>query len=83
MDVAQRPTWWHVLQGSRREALLAVDLDNRAASERSFEGFVAHMHMAWLYLALRLACGAMASTIGTANPTDTSYVWTERSRRGT
>ena len=39
-----------MLQGSRREALLAVDLYNRAASERSLEGFVVHMHMAWLYL---------------------------------
>lgn len=39
-----------MLQGSRREALLAVDLYNRAASERSLEGFIVHMHMAWLYL---------------------------------
>jgi hypothetical protein len=39
-----------MLQGSRREALLAVDLYNRAASERSLEGFVMHMHVAWLYL---------------------------------
>ena len=48
--MAARPKWWHILQGSRREALLAVDLYNRAASERSLEGFVVHMHMAWLYL---------------------------------
>ena len=27
-----------------------MDLYNRAASERSLEGFVVHMHMAWLYL---------------------------------
>jgi hypothetical protein len=39
-----------MLQGSRREALLAVDLYNRAASERSLEGFVMHMHVAWLYM---------------------------------
>ncbi len=39
-----------MLQGSRREALLAVDLHNRAASERGLEGYVVHMHMAWLYL---------------------------------
>ncbi len=32
------------------EALLAVDLYNRAASERSLEGFVMHMHVAWLYM---------------------------------
>ncbi|MGZ6693311.1 MAG: DUF3644 domain-containing protein [Solirubrobacteraceae bacterium] len=48
--MAPRPKWWHTLQGSRREALLAVDLYNRAASERSLEGFVMHMHVAWLYL---------------------------------
>lgn len=48
--MAARPKWWYMLQGSRREALLAVDLYNRAASERSLEGFVIHMHMAWLYL---------------------------------
>lgn len=48
--MAPRPKWWHTLQGSKCEALLAVDLYNRAASERSLEGFVVHMHMAWLYL---------------------------------
>lgn len=39
-----------MLEGSRREALLAVDLYNRAASERSLEGFILHMHVAWLYM---------------------------------
>jgi hypothetical protein len=48
--VAARPKWWHILQASKREALLAVDLYNRAASERSLEGFVLHLHLAWLYL---------------------------------
>lgn len=48
--MAQRPNWWHMLQGSRRESLLAVDLYNRAATERSLEGFVMHMHVAWLYM---------------------------------
>src|SRR5919202_5307358 len=48
--MAARPRWWHILQGSRREALLAVDLYNRAAVERSLEGFVVHMNLAWLYL---------------------------------
>jgi hypothetical protein len=48
--VSARPKWWHILQGSRREALLAVDLYNRAAFHRSLEGFVMHMHVAWLYL---------------------------------
>jgi hypothetical protein len=48
--MARRAKWWHVLQASRKEALLAVDLYNRAASERSLEGFVMHIHVAWLYL---------------------------------
>jgi hypothetical protein len=39
-----------MLQGSRREALLAVDLYNRTAAERSLEAFVMHMHVAWLYM---------------------------------
>lgn len=48
--MAARPKWWHILQASKREALLAVDLYNRAVSERSLEGFVVHLHLAWLYL---------------------------------
>jgi hypothetical protein len=48
--VAARPKYWHILQASKREALIAVDLYNRVASERSLEGFVVHMHLAWLYL---------------------------------
>jgi hypothetical protein len=45
-----RPKWWHIVQGSRQEAVHAVDLYNRTASERSFEAFVVHMNLAWLYL---------------------------------
>lgn len=48
--MAARAKWWHMLQASRREALLAVDLYNRATGERSLEAFVMHMHVAWLYL---------------------------------
>ncbi len=48
--MAARPKWWHTLQASRSEAVLAVDLYNRRAAERSLEAFVVHMHMAWLYL---------------------------------
>ena len=48
--MAQRPKWWHTLQASRKEALLAVDLYNRSAAERSLEAFVLHMHLAWLHL---------------------------------
>jgi hypothetical protein len=39
-----------MLQAGRKEALLAVDLYNRSAAERSLEAFVMHMHVAWLYL---------------------------------
>ena len=48
--MARRPGWWHTLQASRREALLAADLYNRTAAERSLEAFVVHMHLSWLYL---------------------------------
>ena len=48
--MARPANWWYTLQAGRREALLAVDLDNRVASVRSLEGFVVHMHLAWLYL---------------------------------
>lgn len=42
--------WWHTLQASKNEARLAVDLYNRSTRERSLEGFVVHMNLAWLYL---------------------------------
>ena len=48
--MARRPKWWHVLQASKHEASLAVDLYNRSTTARSLEGFVVHMHLAWLYL---------------------------------
>jgi hypothetical protein len=48
--MARRPRWWHTLQASKNEACLAVDLYNRSTSERSLEGFIVHMHLAWLYL---------------------------------
>ncbi|MGI8491674.1 MAG: DUF3644 domain-containing protein [Acidimicrobiales bacterium] len=35
---------------SQDEAALAVRLYNDSAETRAFEGFVVHMHMAWLYL---------------------------------
>lgn len=44
------PKWWYTLQAGRREALLGVDLYNRTAAERSLEGFIVHMHLAWLYM---------------------------------
>ena len=47
--MARRPHWWHHLQASKQEALLAVDLYNQSRRERRLEAFVVHMHMAWLY----------------------------------
>lgn len=40
----------HMVDASRDEAQLAVRLYNDPAETRSFEGFVVHMHLAWLYL---------------------------------
>ena len=48
--MAPRPRWWHQLQGSKQEALLAVDLYNRAGDDRRLEAFVVHMQIAWTYL---------------------------------
>lgn len=41
---------WPIVEASRDEASLAVRLYNDPAEVRSFEGFVVHMHLAWLYL---------------------------------
>lgn len=40
----------HMVSASRDEAQLAVRLYNDSSEVRSFEGFVVHMHLAWLYL---------------------------------
>jgi len=48
--MSRRAKWWHTLQASKKEACLAVDLYNRSSPERSLEGFIVHMHLAWLYL---------------------------------
>jgi hypothetical protein len=39
-----------MLQGSKKEALLAVDLCNRPGDDRRLEAFVVHMQIAWTYL---------------------------------
>jgi len=39
-----------MLNGSREEALLAVDLYNRSRQPRRLEAFLVHMHIAWTYL---------------------------------
>jgi hypothetical protein len=50
VDVAPRKRHWHIVQASRDEASLGSRLYNDPAEVRSFEGFVVHMHLAWLYL---------------------------------
>jgi hypothetical protein len=41
---------WPMVDASRDEASLAVRLYNDPAEVRAFEGFIVHMHVAWLYL---------------------------------
>jgi hypothetical protein len=48
--MARRPRWWHVLQDSKNEVRLAVDLYNRSGLERQLEAFIVHMSMGWLKL---------------------------------
>jgi hypothetical protein len=48
--MSRRPRWWHQLQASKQEVLLAVDLYNRSGSERQLQAFVVHMCMGWLKL---------------------------------
>lgn len=48
--MARHPRWQATLDASVEEACLAVRLYNDSAEARAFEGFVIHMHLAWLYL---------------------------------
>lgn len=48
--VARPPRWQATLEASVEEVCLAVRLYNDSAEARAFEGFVVHMHLAWLYL---------------------------------
>lgn len=48
--MAPPPRYMQMVDASRDEAQLAVRLYNDPAEIRSFEGFVVHMHLAWLYL---------------------------------
>ncbi|WP_024794186.1 DUF3644 domain-containing protein [Tomitella biformata] len=48
--MARPPRWQSTLNASIEEACLAVRLYNDPAESRAFEGFVIHMHLAWLYL---------------------------------
>lgn len=44
------PRWISTLRASIDEVTLAVRLYNDSGQSRAFEGFVVHMHLAWLYL---------------------------------
>ena len=44
------PRWSSTLNAARDEATLAIRLYNDSSQTRAFEGFVVHMHLAWLYL---------------------------------
>lgn len=48
--MAPRPRWWHTLQSSKAEVLLAVDLYNRSGHERQLEAFIVHMNLGWTKL---------------------------------
>jgi hypothetical protein len=48
--VAPPKKYWHIVKASRDEACLAARLYNDPSEVRSFEAFVVHMHLAWLYL---------------------------------
>lgn len=45
-----RAIWRGILDASKNEALLAVELYNQPIQPRRVEGFFVHMHMAWLLL---------------------------------
>lgn len=45
-----RAIWRRILDASKAEALLAVDLYNRPRHYRRVEGFFVHMHLAWQLL---------------------------------
>ncbi|BCO39158.1 MULTISPECIES: DUF3644 domain-containing protein [Mycobacterium] len=46
----RKPRWWYVLQDSKNEVRLAVDLYNRSGVERQLEAFIVHMSLGWLKL---------------------------------
>lgn len=45
-----RAIWRRILDASKAEVLVAVDLYNRPRQDRRVEAFFVHMHLAWLYL---------------------------------
>lgn len=48
--MARPARWRSTIDAACAEACLAVRLYNDPSEDRSFEGFIVHMHLAWLYL---------------------------------
>lgn len=48
--MTRKSIWEEILEAAREEALTAAELYNRPRGARSTEGFLVHMHLAWLYL---------------------------------
>lgn len=48
-SMARPAIWQRTLDASKRQALLAVKLYNDPSDALALEGFVIHMHLAWLY----------------------------------
>ncbi|WP_083335738.1 DUF3644 domain-containing protein [Mycobacteroides saopaulense] len=48
--MARPPHWRCMIDAARDEACVAVRMYNDPSARRSFEGFIVHMHLAWLYL---------------------------------
>ena len=48
--MARPPRWKSSVDAACAEACLTMRLYNDPSESRSFEGFVIHMHLAWLYL---------------------------------
>lgn len=48
--MAPRPRWHHMVMAGREEALQAVEIHNSPLTLRPLEGFLVHMHIAWLYV---------------------------------
>ncbi|WP_080736289.1 DUF3644 domain-containing protein [Rhodococcoides fascians] len=47
--MARPQRWKLLLRASQQEAMLAVSLFNDPGRDRALEGFIIHMHIAWLY----------------------------------
>ncbi|WP_179275745.1 DUF3644 domain-containing protein [Rhodococcus sp. 06-418-5] len=76
-----RPQRWELLlKASQQESLLAVRLFNDPGRERSLEGFVIHMHIAWLYAfqSKWMKAGHNYHVLRSENPRRYKYINDER-----